>query len=88
MQYSIIDCSHHDVHYIPMTYLFYNWKFVPFDRLSPISHPHHLWQPPICSLYLGAHFFFFWFFLDFICKGDHMIFAFLCLYVFKECYEH
>ena len=27
----------HCVNYIPMTYLFYNWKFVPFDPLHPFS---------------------------------------------------
>lgn len=27
------------VHYIPGTYLFYNWKLVPFDSLHPL-HPH------------------------------------------------
>lgn len=30
MQYRIINYSHHAVHYIPMTYSFYNWKFAPF----------------------------------------------------------
>ena len=28
MQYSIINYSHHAVHYILMSYLFYNWRFV------------------------------------------------------------
>ena len=31
--YNIINYSHHAVHYIPRTCLFYNWKFVPFDYL-------------------------------------------------------
>ena len=35
MQYRIINQSYHDVHYIPMTYLFYNSKFVHFDPLHP-----------------------------------------------------
>lgn len=30
MQYRIINYSPHAVHYIPMTYLFYNWKFIIF----------------------------------------------------------
>ena len=30
MQYSMINYSHHDVHYTPVTYLFYNWNFVTF----------------------------------------------------------
>ena len=33
MQCSIINYSHHAVHYILMTYLFYNQKFVYFDCL-------------------------------------------------------
>ena len=47
------------VHYIPRTYLFYNWKFVPFDPFthfayssSPISG-----HPPMCSLYPWVCFF-------------------------------
>ena len=41
---SIINCSH-AVHYILMTYLFCNWKFVPFNTLHlfwPLPTP--LWQ--------------------------------------------
>ena len=30
---SNINCSYNTMHYIPMTYLFYNWKSVPFDHL-------------------------------------------------------
>ena len=33
MQYCIINYSHHAVHYILMTHLFYNWEFVFFDPL-------------------------------------------------------
>ena len=33
---TVLLTSHHDVHYIPMAYLFYNWNFVPFD---PLLHP-------------------------------------------------
>ena len=25
------------VHYMPRIYLFYNWKFVPFDHLHPFN---------------------------------------------------
>ena len=32
MQYSLINCSHHAVPYIPRD-LFYNWKFVSFHSL-------------------------------------------------------
>ena len=35
MQYDIINYSHHAVCYIPMTSLFYNWKFVIFVSLYP-----------------------------------------------------
>ena len=39
MQCSIVNCSHHAVHYIPITYLFCNWVFFPTDLLHPF-HPH------------------------------------------------
>ena len=39
MQHSIINCSNHVVHFISMTYLFYNWKFVAFDHLLHFTHP-------------------------------------------------
>ena len=35
MQYSVISYSEYAVHYIPMMYLFYNGKFVPFSFLHP-----------------------------------------------------
>ena len=35
MHYSIVNYSHHVVHYILRTYLSYNWKLVPFDYLPP-----------------------------------------------------
>ena len=59
---------------LPMTYLFYNCKFVPFDLLCPSGPPPHLhlWQP-ICSLYLWVCFFFL--FLRFH-KWYHIVFIF------------
>lgn len=51
--YNIINCSHHALYYTPVTYLFCNWKCVPFDSfmhfttLTPAS-------PSICSLYLWS----------------------------------
>ena len=61
----------HAVCYIPMIYLFYNWKLVPFDLLHPFClptfHPYP-WQPPICSLYLWTCFFL----LDYTYREDHM----------------
>ena len=39
MQHSITNHSHHAVYYLPMTYLFYNWNFVPFDPIDPFHHP-------------------------------------------------
>lgn len=52
MQYTIVNYSHHALYYITMTYLFYNWKFAPFDLLTHFAHPAHpsLWPPPIPSL--------------------------------------
>ena len=64
MCYNIIDYRHHAVHYIPMTYLFYNWKLVCFDPLCqfhPLPIPLPLWQTPFCSLYL-------WFLFCFVCS--------------------
>lgn len=43
MQYSILNYRCQAVHYIPMMYLFYNWKSVTFDFL----HPFHLLPTPI-----------------------------------------
>ena len=37
--YSIIDCIHHAVCYIPITYLLYTQKFVPLGPLYPFT-PH------------------------------------------------
>ena len=41
---------------IPMTYLIYNWKFVPLTHPHPFSPPSIpcLWEPPVCSLHLWA----------------------------------
>ena len=62
MQYSI-NCSCHAVHCIPIIYLFYNWTFVPFESLHPFPPlpTLHLWQPPVCSLYLSLGFILFYF---------------------------
>lgn len=43
MQYSVINSSCHVVHSIPITYLSYKWKLVPFDTL-------HLSHPPLSPL--------------------------------------
>ena len=62
MQYSIIIHSRHAMHYIPMAYLFYNWRFVPFDsfaHFNPYSFPAsgkyqsvllYLWAPFVFAL--------------------------------------
>ena len=34
-----VNYSYHVVHYIPSTYLSYNWKLVCFDHLPPIPPP-------------------------------------------------
>ena len=41
----------------PQTYLSYNWKFVPFDHLHPMSPLLRLWKPLIWSLFLWVCFF-------------------------------
>ena len=60
MQYRIINYSHQAVHYIPLTYVFYNWKRVPFDTLLPIRSP-----PPTSDIHQSVlcnnEFFFFFF---------------------------
>ena len=37
--YNSVNYIDHVVHYIPGTYLSYNWKFVPFDHSQPIPSP-------------------------------------------------
>ena len=81
MQYSIVYYNHHAVYYILMTYLFYNWKFVPFDVLHSLLPP-----PPSASgnhpsvlNYPWACFFFVLFCFRF-CKWDHTGFIFLLSY--------
>ena len=64
MQYSIINCGHHSVHYSPLTYLFYSWNFVHFDpRHPPCPSPTPHLATTTDSLYLWAWFFFFFVFL-------------------------
>ena len=85
--YNIVDYIPHAVHFIPMTHLFYNWKFVPLNlphlfHSSPHTPP--LWQPPVCSLYLWVCFCFVTFvhlfcFLDSVYKWNHTVFVFLWL---------
>ena len=35
---SIVNYSHHAVRYLSKTYLFYNWKFMPFDPYTHFAH--------------------------------------------------
>ena len=85
--YIIIDNIPHLVHFISMTHLFCNWKFVPLNfPLLFLSSPHSppLWQPPVCSLYLWVSFCFVMFvhlfcFLDSTYKWSHTVFGFLWL---------
>ena len=43
---SSVNCLYHTVHYIPSTYLSYNWKFVAFAYQFPTP-PHPL--PPVAT---------------------------------------
>ena len=45
MQYGFTNYSHHAVHYIPITYLFYDWEFVPLN-------PFHSFCPPPTTIAL------------------------------------
>ena len=47
---SIIDCIPYSVHYIPVTCLFYNRKFVQLNHL-------HLFHPTLITLPSGDHHF-------------------------------
>ena len=51
IQYSIINCGHHAVHYIPLTY-FVTRSLYFLSLPLPISPNLCLWQPPTCSMYL------------------------------------
>ena len=74
--YNAIDCMPHAVHFIPMTHLFCNWKFVPLN----FSLSYHFFSTPlsgsdihICSLNLWVCFCFVIFihlfsFLDSVCN--------------------
>ena len=66
------------VYYIHMTYLFFNWKFVPLAPFIPFVHPSPhpcLWQSlsVLCIYELGIFFFFF------------VVCFFLCLTYFTYC---
>ena len=65
------------VYCIPMIYLFFNWKFVPFDPLHPSCQPFtpYLWQSPICSLYLWPLLFM------------SILFLFVCLFSYSPCID-
>ena len=49
-----VNCIYHVVHYIPNTYLSYNWKFVPFDYSSPL--PSSYLQQPQSDLFFWVSF--------------------------------
>ena len=86
---TIIEYILYKVHYITVTYLFYNWKFLPLNTLHLFhANPHNpfFWQQPLCSLYLWGSFCFvvssFVFYLDCMYKWDHMVFVIVCLSYF------
>ena len=45
---NIFDYIPYSVHYVPVTYLFYNWKFVHLNHL-------HLFHPTLIRLPSGDH---------------------------------
>ena len=71
-QQQIINCSHHGVYHICMTYLYYNWKFVPLDPLKPFSKPP---QSVLCTYELDFVCFVGFFFIPI--KRNHSVFVFL-----------
>ena len=50
--YNIIDYVPYGVHYIPVIYLFYNWKFVPLN----LPHLFHSFPPPLSPLTITSLF--------------------------------
>ena len=53
--YNIVDYIPYATYYISMTYLFYDWNFVPLNPFYLlIFHPFpillSLWQTPLCAL--------------------------------------
>ena len=78
--YSIINCSHYTVPYIPgLTYFVtgHLYLLTPFTHFADLITP-HLWQPPFCSLCLWVIIIF----KDYTDKWDHMVFVFLFLAYF------
>ena len=64
---SMLFLTSHDLFIAESLYLFTFRHFTPNTSC--------LWHPPVCSIYeLG---FFFFFFKDSTCKGDHAVFVFL-----------
>ena len=62
---------------LPMTYQFYNCKFLPFDPLYPFHWPPnpHLWQQPSVFRIYKLGFLSFFLFLDSTFKWDHTVFG-------------
>ena len=59
--YKIVECISRAVPFIPITYLFCNWKFVLLNlphlfHSSPPPPTPPLWKPPVCSLCLWVCF--------------------------------
>ena len=52
----LINSSHHAIHYIPKTYLFYSWKFVPFNPLYLFHPPPSLTTDDLFSLSMSLVF--------------------------------
>ena len=74
-------------YYIPMTYLFSNWMFVPLSPLHLFAPMHHcpppslllrLWQPHVSSLWVCFPFVLFFCFLNSTCKWE-ITWLFVCL---------
>ena len=58
ISYSSISYSQHVTYYIPSIYLFYSWKFIPFEHLLPVSLPFTLCfcLPQVWSFFLSFFF--------------------------------
>ena len=84
IQYSIINCSCHG-HHIPMTYLYFNWNFVPLNLLYLFcltfqsSLPTPLATISLLPVPMNLFLVFVCFFLDSTYKWNHMVFVFVWL---------
>ena len=82
IQYSIVNCSRHAVHYIPKVIYLIPGRLYFLTTFTHFPHPPTTcpWKPPVSSLSLWVCLVF-----DSTYKWDHTVFVFLCLAYFIYC---